>query len=392
MAERRPFALLPDLLGEIKARVVQARASAVLAVNSELVRLYWDVGRMIADRQRREGWGAAVIPRLARSLKEELPGAGGFSERNIGRMIAFFRAYPEPAEFLPQAVAKLPPGATARGRVPTRAAPAQAALWSVPWGHHAVLMDKVAEPRDRAWYMSRTVEHGWSRNVLLTMIRSEAHRRDGVAVSNFERVLPPAQSDLVRQAVRDPYIFDFLTLDQPLRERELELGLLRHLERFLLELGQGFAFVGRQVRLDVGGRDFALDLLFFHLRIRCYIVIDLRTGEFKPEYAGKMNFYLGVVDDRFRHATDGPSIGLILCQDRDRIIAEYALRDAYKPIGIAEYQLTRALPADLTSALPTVEQIEAELGEASGGEAKAAPVLPEKAMAKTSKRNGLGRR
>ena len=227
------------------------------------------------------------------------------------------------------------------------------------------MIEKVKDLNTRLWYMQQTLANGWSRNVLLAMIQSEAHRRQGQALTNFERLLPPPQSDLARQMLKDPYIFDFLTLEEPFHERELETSLLHHLERFLLELGQGFAFVGRQLHLEVGDNDFYIDLLFYHLKLRCFVVIDLKTGEFKPEYAGKMNFYLSVVDDQLRHESDAPSIGLILCQDRNHIIAEYALRGVSKPIGVSEYELTRALPPNLQSALPTVEEIEAELAESA---------------------------
>lgn len=363
----------PILLGEIKTRIQQAQTQAVLATNAELVRLYWDIGRMIDQRQRQEGWGTGVIPRLARELRNELPEVKGFSERNLDRMIAFFRTYPNPSGFspprvaklssspkVPQPVAKLP----ATGKVPQPEAQfPDSLLWSVPWAHHVILMEKVKDLQARLWYMQQTLVGGWSRNVLLAMIQSDAHRRQGMALTNFERLLPPPQSDLARQTLKDPYIFDLLTLEEPYHERELETNLLHELERFLLELGQGFAFVGRQFHLQVGDNDFYIDLLFYHLKLRCFVVIDLKTGEFKPEYTGKMNFYLGVVDDQLRHEADAPSIGLILCQDRNHIIAEYALRGANKPIGISEHELTRALPPSLQSALPTVEEIEAELAE-----------------------------
>ncbi len=206
-----------------------------------------------------------------------------------------------------------------------------------------------------------TIEQGWSRNVLNLMINSDSYGREGNAVTNFDQMLPSPQSDLARQALKDPYIFDFLTLDEPFRERELETGLVRHLEKFLLELGTGFSFVGRQYHLDVGEEDFYIDLLFYHLKLRCFVVIDLKKGPFRPEYAGKMNFYLNVVDDRLKHETDNQSIGMILCQDKKKILAEYALRGVLKPIGVSEYELTRALPDKLKSALPTIEEIEEEL-------------------------------
>ena len=387
----------PKLLGEIKARIQQAQTHAVFSVNAELVRLYWDIGQMIHARQRREGWGAAVIPRLALALRNELPEEKGFSERNLKYMIRFYREYAnvpivqQPAAQLnfqgssaevQQPAAQLSAAALVP-KITLKSDPLAASiLWSIPWFHHIVLMEKVKNMDDRLWYMAETLANGWSRNILQLMIQSEAHRRKGKSITNFERLLPAPHSDLVRQALKDPYIFDFLTLQEPFHERELETNLLHQLERFLLELGRGFAFVGRQVHMEIGERDFYIDLLFYHLHLRCYVVIDLKKGEFKPEYAGKMNFYLAVVDDKLRHSTDAPSIGLILCQDRNHIVAEYALRGATKPIGISEYELTRALPANLQSALPTIEQIEAELGQSK----KKTPGIRTKQPAKTKQK------
>lgn len=234
-------------------------------------------------------------------------------------------------------------------------------IWTVPWAHHVILMQKVKDLAVRRWYMEQALAQGWSRNILVLQIESQAHARHGQAVTNFDRLLPAPQSDLARQTLKDPYIFDFLTMAEPFHERELETSLVRHLEKFLLELGQGFAFVGRQYRLDVGGEDYYLDLLFYHLRLRCFIVIELKKGEFKPEYAGKLNFYCNVVNDRLRRQGDQPTIGLILCQGRNRVLAEYSLAGIDKPIGVSTYELTRALPSTLQSALPTVEEIEAEL-------------------------------
>lgn len=362
-----------SLLADVKGRIQTAQTRAMLAVNTELVRLYWDIGRIINERQKKEGWGAAVIPRLARELHNELPDLKGFSERNIGRMIAFFREYPEPDSILPQPVAKIPvheklPQPVAKlfpaSKVPQAVAQmSDSLLWSIPWAHHVILMDKVLDISIRRWYMEQTIANGWSRNILAIQIEAGAHLRQGKAVSNFAALLPPPQSDLAQQALKDPYIFDFLTLAEPFQERELETGLVRHLEKFLLELGQGFAFVGRQYRLDVGDEDFYIDLLFYHLRLRAFVVIDLKKGKFKPEYAGKLNFYCNVVNDRLKHPTDQPTIGLILCQQHDRLLAEYSFAGIDKPIGISTYALTRALPRGLRSALPTIEEIEAELGE-----------------------------
>ena len=244
-------------------------------------------------------------------------------------------------------------------------------FWAVPWAHHVIIVQKVKDLSTRRWYMEQTLANGWSRNILALQIDAQAHARHGKAVSNFAAMLPAPQSDLVQQTLKDPYIFDFLTLAEPFHERELETALVRHLEKFLLELGQGFAFVGRQYRLDVGNEDFYIDLLFYHLRLRAFIVIDLKKGKFKPEYAGKLNFYCNVVNDRLRHASDAPTIGLILCQTKDHLLAEYSVAGIDKPIGISTYELTRALPTELRSALPTVEEIEAELA----GQA-ARPVKP----------------
>jgi predicted nuclease of restriction endonuclease-like (RecB) superfamily len=231
-----------------------------------------------------------------------------------------------------------------------------------------LLIQQVKDMPIRLWYMQQTIEQGWSRDVLGLMIKSDTHKRQGEAVTNFQERLPSPQSDLARQLLKDPYIFDFLTIEEPFHERELETGLVRHLEKFLLELGQGFAFVGRQYHMEVSDKDFYIDLLFYHLKLRCFVVIDLKKGDFKPEYAGKMNFYCSVVDDKLKHDTDEPTIGMILCQTKDRILAEYALRDIHKPIGVSAYELTRALPDNLKSSLPSIEDIESELQSELGKE------------------------
>lgn len=352
------------LLTEIKARVRHAQTRAVMAVNAELIRLYWEIGALIDQRQQQEGWGAAVIPRLARDLHNELPEEKGFSERNIKRMLAFHRAYPH---VVPQAVAQI--GGQPQVPQPVALFPTDLLL-ALPWGHHSELLAKVKDAATRQWYMQAAVRFGWSRNILLMQIETSAHLRQGRATTNFAGRLPPPESDMAQQTLKDPYIFDFLTLANGFHERELETGLVAHLEKFLLELGQGFAFVGRQYHLDLGGDDFYIDLLFYHLKLRCFVVIDLKRGDFKPEYAGKMNFYCNVVDDRLRHASDAPTIGLILCQQPNRVLAEYALRGIDKPIGVSTYELTRALPAELQTSLPTIEQIERALADEAGkGEA-----------------------
>lgn len=346
-----------DLLTDIKQRIRQAQTRAMLSVNAELIRLYWELGQILDARQKIEGWGAAVIPRLARDICNELPEVKGFSERNIKRMLAFYREYASVA-FVPQAVAQI----ETEKKVPQAVAFFSSdVLLALPWGHHLLLMEKIKHIETRDWYMRATLANGWSRSVLQMQIESAAHTRQGKVVSNFALRLPPPQSDLVQQALKDPYLFDFLTLAEPFYERELETGLIGHLEKFLLELGQGFAFVGRQYHLDVGDQDFYIDLLFYHLRLRCFVVIELKRGDFKPEYAGKMNFYCNVVDDALKHETDAPTIGLILCQEQNKVLAEYALRGMDKPIGVSTFELTRSLPANLKSSLPSIEQIEFEL-------------------------------
>jgi len=361
------------LLGDVKARIGSAQVRAALAANRELLRLYWDIGRLIRDRQDRQGWGTKVIPRLAADLAQELPGVRGFSGRNLERMVQFFRAYPSfgaaaPASdkpvIPPQGVAQLsapsvPPQPVAES---AEAASARLAL-DVPWGHNILLLQKLPEPETRRWYLERCIVEGWNRDTLASMIKSNAHQRQGAAITNFGAALPAPQSGLAQETLKDPYVFDFLALDVGFRERELELGLLVHLERFLLELGVGFAFVGRQVPLRLDDEEFFLDLLFYHLELRCFVVVDLKIGAFKAEHAGKMNLYLNLVDDQKRRSGDAPSIGLILCQDKKRVLAEYALRGLDRPIGVSEYELTRALPNELASALPTIDSIEEALSE-----------------------------
>jgi len=327
------------VLNEIKERVRRAQIRAALSVNRELIELYWQIGREILRQQQEQGWGAKVIDRLSRDLRHEFPDMKGFSPRNLKYMRAFAEAYPDAS------IVQEPPA-------------------QITWYHNTTLLDKVKDSATRRWYMEQTIAHGWSRNVLVHQIESGLYQRQGQALNNFERTLPPAQSDLARQTLKDPYIFDFLSLGDEAHERDLEHGLTSHLRDFLLELGVGFAFVGSQYHLEVGDQDFYLDLLFYHLRLRCYVVLELKIGEFQPEHAGKMNFYLAAVDDLLRHGDDQPSIGIILCKTRNRLIAEYALRDMHAPVGVATYRLTQALPEALKGSLPRIEELEATLREA----------------------------
>ncbi len=320
------------LLGELKARIRTVRLRAAVAVNQELIQLYWSIGQDILARQHAAGWGGRVIDRLARDLRRDFPQMTGLSARNLKYMRAFAAAYPE-REVVQQVVARL------------------------PWGHNVRLVESVKDAEARLWYARQAVEHGWSRAVLAHQIAGGLYRRHGRALTNFAHTLPAPQSDLAQEMVKDPYSFDFLSLGLGLSERELERGLLEHLRALILELGKGFAFVGNQYKLEVGGQDYFLDLLFYHLRLRCFVVVELKIEEFKPEFAGKMNFYLSAVDDRLRHAHDAPSIGIILCRDKNAMVVEYALRNLAKPMGIAEYRLADRLPAQLRDALPTADEL-----------------------------------
>ena len=375
---KQDVAIYRDLLADIKARIRAAQRRAALSANAEMVLLYWDIGRLIAARQEHEGWGAGVIPRLAVDLKNELPEEKGFSERNIKLMVQFFKTYPDSLELGQPSVAQIasehPPHsigqrAVAQLPAPTPMAPQaaaqlhtiQQAVLAISWAHNVILIQKLKDLPTRLWYACQTLEQGWTRDTLILQIKNRAHERQGAANTNFTTTLTSTHASLAQSLLKDPYLFDFLTLTEPFQERELETGLVAHIQKFLLELGRGFAFVGRQYPLTVSDREFYLDLLFYHLHLRCFVVVDLKKGDFKPEYAGKMNFYCSAVDTQLRHAGDAPTIGLILCQTKDRILAEYSLKDIHKPIGVADYELTRALPAELASSLPSIETIEAEL-------------------------------
>jgi predicted nuclease of restriction endonuclease-like (RecB) superfamily len=325
-----------NFLEELKERIRHAQLRAALSVNRELVLLYWTIGTDVLARQKEQGWGAKVVDRLAADLRKAFPEMTGFSPRNLKYMRAFAEAWPEEAIV-------------------------QATLAQITWYHNIALVEKLATIEERLWYARQTVENGWSRNVLVHQIEVGLYRRQGKAVTNFTRTLPAPQSELAQQVVKDPYNFDFLTLSQEAQERELERGLLDHIRDFLLELGVGFAFVGSQYPLQVGGEEFRLDLLFYHLKLRAFVIIDLKMEAFKPEFSGKMNFYLSAADDLLRHPSDQPSIGIILCKSKNKIVAEYALRDLRKPMGASEYRLTESLPKQLKGSLPSVQQLEAEL-------------------------------
>jgi predicted nuclease of restriction endonuclease-like (RecB) superfamily len=342
-----------SFLKEVKSRIQKAQVKANFAANRELIILYWNVGRMVCTVQNSAGWGKRVIPRLSQDIKNEIPEINGFSVTNIKRMTLFYREYTNFNLIGPQAVGQIQEAAN-NGL--------QHLVTGLPWGHNVLLMEKIKDRQERKWYMNQCLQHGWSRNILDIHIKNRSYERRGKATTNFDRTLPPIHSDMAQQTLKDPYIFDFLTIDNEFRERELETELLKHIQEFLIELGVGFAFVGRQYHIEVGNTDFYIDLLFYHLKLRCYVVIELKKGPFKPEHAGKLNFYLNVTDKKLRQKDDQPSIGLIFCQDKNMVVAEYALQNLDKAIGVSEYQLTQILPEELKSSLPTVDEIERELG------------------------------
>ena len=321
------------LLTGLKARVRASQLRAAVSVNRELILLYWDIGRIIVEAQTTKGYGKQVVERLAEDLQKEFPGTAGLSPLNLWRMRAFYSTYWNQVEILSQAVTESSPQKLSQAVTESAIAPPEP-MASLPWGHNLVLLHKLKSNADRFWYARKAIEHGWSRAVLTHHIETQLHKREGRAVTNFQRTLPPPQSDLAEQTLKDPYNFDFLTLHIDARERDFEQGLLDHIQKFLLELGVGFAFVGRQYHMEISGQDYYLDLLFYHLRLRCYVVIDLKMKAFEPEFAGKMNFYLSAVDDQLRHADDKPSIGLLLCKERDHLTVEYALRDLKSPSAL----------------------------------------------------------
>ncbi len=305
-----------------------------------MILLYWDIGRLILERQTKEGWGAKVIDRLSSDLRGACSEMSGLSPRNLKYMRAFAAAWPEP-EIVQRVVAQL------------------------PWRQNIALIERLDDQETRLWYAKQTIRNGWSQPILCMQIDGRLHERQGKALHNFEAALPPAESDMAEEVFKDPYLFDFLGTADPRREREVGRALVDHIQRFLLELGSGFAFVGRQISLEVGEHDFSLDLLFYHLKLRCYVVIELKAVPFVPAFVGQLNLYLSAVDDLLRHTDDKPTIGLLLCRQKNRLVVEYALRDLNKPIGVAEWEtcITEKLPEELKGCLPTVEEIEAELGD-----------------------------
>ncbi|MGL5264054.1 MAG: PDDEXK nuclease domain-containing protein [Candidatus Rhabdochlamydia sp.] len=330
-------------LTSLKSKIRSAQIKGAIAVNKELIKLYWDVGKDIVEKQDKEGWGGNVLDKVVKDLQNEFPGIEGFSKRNIFIMRAFYKAYAK----VQQAVAQLD----------------DLPIFSIPWGHNALILEKIKDTTERLWYASKVIEHGWSRSMLTVWIENDLYKREGKAITNFKTALTSPQSDLAQQTLKDPYMFDFLTLHKEHLEKDLEEGLVKHIQKFLIELGQGFAFVGRQYHIKAGEQDMYIDLLFYHLKLCCYFIVELKGGKFDSKDAGQMSAYLSAVDDQLRNENDKPSIGIILCKTKDNIFAEYVLRNFNRPIGVAEFEvkLVEKLPKDLKANLPTIEEIEAEL-------------------------------
>lgn len=335
-------------LGELKNRFRQVQLKAAVAVNTALLQFYWDLGSDIVAQQAQADWGSGFLGQLSADLMREFPEMKGFSLRNL-KYIRQWRLFWAPAAIGQQPVAQL-----------TKQSAEQ--ILSIPWGHNLAIIAKCKQHDEAQYYVQNTLTHGWSRSVLVHQIESGLWQRDGKAITNFAQTLPAPQSDLAMQMLKDPYKFDFFSLSKEYTERELESGLIEHITLFLLELGAGFAYLGRQVPLQVGEREFFIDLLFYHTRLHCYVVIELKTGDFEPEFAGKLNFYIKAVDEQRCSTGDQPTIGLLLCKNKDRLVAEYALSDIHKPMGISEYTLSHTLPENLRDKLPSIETIERELG------------------------------
>jgi predicted nuclease of restriction endonuclease-like (RecB) superfamily len=345
--QKRPMRIVAEeyvsTLADLKRQVQEAQIKAALSVNRELIKLYWQIGRIIYEKQEKSDWGSFLIERIANDLQNEFTGIAGFSRANIFNMRAFYAAYAK----VQQVVGLFE----------------EQPLFSIPWGHNVILVTRLKETEQRLWYAQKTIENGWSRSALESWIKADLYNREGKAISNFKHTLPSPHSDIAHQTLKDPYIFDFLTLHDDHVEKDLEMGLVNNVQKLLLELGKGFAFMGRQYHLEVSGKDFYIDLLFYHIKLRCFVVVELKTQEFDPRDAGQLNFYLSVVDEQLRHPDDKPTIGLLLCKTKDNLIAEYSLRNINKPIGVADYEteIIKRLPKELKSSLPSVEEIEVEL-------------------------------
>lgn len=322
---------------EIKQQVQRAQIKAAIAINRELLQLYWELAERVVHKQQTAAWGDGFLMQMSKDLQAAFPDMKGFSLRNLKYIRQWYQFWSGTEPIGQQAVAQ------------------------IPWGHNLVIISKIKQPDEALYYVQQTIEHNWSRAVLTHHIEARRYQRLGKALHNFQTTLPAPQSDLARQTLQDPYHFDFLMLQEQHDERELENALVEHITHFLLELGAGFAYLGRQYRLEVAGDEFFLDLLFYHVRLHCYVVVELKTVKFKPEFAGKLNFYITAVDELLKTAHDQPTIGILICKSKNNTVVEYALRDMQKPIGVSEYTITQHLPPEFQSSLPSIQAIEAEL-------------------------------
>lgn len=325
------------VLEQLKADIQQTQLRAALSVTKELILFYWRTGKLLSEMISNQGWGSKTLEKLSRDIVRLFPDVQGFSKRNLQYMRKFAENYPD--ENCAAAAAQL------------------------PWGHNMLLLDKLSDSSQRLWYAQQAIENGWSRSMLEMWIEANLYKRKGKAITNFKQALPMPQSDLAQQVLKDPYNFGFLSLDKEHREKELEQGLMDHLQKFLVELGDGFAFMGRQFKVEVEDEDYLIDLLFYHVKLRCYFIVELKATAFDPRDAGQMNFYLSAVDDLLRHPDDQPSIGILICKTKNKVKVEYALRNCKSPISVASYEtkICKTLPKKFKSSLPTVKEIEAEL-------------------------------
>ncbi len=323
---------------DIKQRIQSAQIKAAVSVNQALLHLYWDLAERIVIKQQEAIWGDGFLLQMSRDLQTEFPGMKGFSKRNLELMRQWYLFWSAEPIIAQQLVSQ------------------------IPWGHNLAIISKIKNTDEAVFYVQKTIQNSWSRAVLTHHIESGLYQRSGKAITNFQTALPASHSDLARQTLKDPYNFDFLMLREQHDEKELENALIEHITRFLLELGAGFSYLGRQYRLEVAGDEFFMDLLFYHVRLHCYVVIELKTVKFKPEFAGKLNFYISAVDGVLKTKQDNPTIGILICKSKNDTVVEYALRDVHKPIGVSEYTITKNLPDELKTSLPSIEEIEAELG------------------------------
>ena len=339
-------------LTDLKFRIRNSQIKAALKVNAELINLYWELGKEIVSKQEQSQWGDGLIKQLSSDLQQEFPNMKGFSISNIKYIKQWYLFYYKDITIGQQVVGQL-----------ENIFNIQELVSQIPWGHNLRIIAQCKSTEEAMFYIHKTIEYSWSRSILDQPIKQQDYQRTRHSVSNFSRLLPTVQSDLAQELLKDPYNFDFLTLTDSYKERELENALTDNITKFLIELGAGFAYVGRQIPLKVGNKEFYLDLLFYHLKLRCYIVIELKATYFIPEYTGKLSFYLTAVNDLLKHQTDNPTIGLLICKNKDSFIAEYSLKGISQPIGVSEYELTRLCPEDFKGSLPSIEEIEAELKE-----------------------------